>query len=119
MLNISEATLLAMKRALYYLKIKPNFIFVDGNRCPNIKIPCLSIIKGDSILPEISAASIIAKVHRDKEMKELSNIFPMYGFNKHKGYPTTQHLYMLNKYGVTKHHRYSFSTIRNILKKDN
>jgi len=108
-----------MKRALFNLEIKPSLILVDGNRCSNLKIPYVSVIRRDSIIPAISAALIIAKVHRDNEMKKLSNIFPTYGFDRHKGYATSQHLFKLNKYGVTKYHRYSFSSVYHVLKKDN
>ncbi|BBI01201.1 ribonuclease HII [Buchnera aphidicola (Nipponaphis monzeni)] len=110
-LNISNATKLAMKRAIFNLSIQPNFIFLDGKFKLNINMPCLSIIRGDNIISEIKAASIIAKDYRDREMLKLHNIFPKYKFNKNKGYPTSHHLKMIRNYGITKFHRSSFAPI--------
>ncbi|QTM69285.1 ribonuclease HII [Buchnera aphidicola (Hormaphis cornu)] len=117
LLNILQASVLAMQRAVLNLKIKPNFILVDGKIRLDIKIPYMSIIKGDNLISEISAASILAKVYRDTEMYKLSRKLPQYGFEKHKGYPTQHHLEMLKKYGITKYHRYSFSSVYNILRR--
>jgi ribonuclease HII len=111
-LNILHATMLAMERAVYGLSITPDFVKVDGNRCPNWSYQSESIIKGDSLVPEISAASIIAKVTRDEEMKALHIRYPNYGFDKHKGYPTKEHLAMLEKYGPLNMYRFSFKPVR-------
>ena len=114
-LNILEATFLSMRRALENLIIKPDYILVDGNLSPNFNIPHESIIKGDSISMSIAAASIIAKVERDKFMLNIDNEHPEYKWKKNKGYGTKDHQNALNAYGVTKHHRKSFSPIRKIL----
>ncbi|WP_037026959.1 ribonuclease HII, partial [Psychromonas aquimarina] len=87
-LNILHATMLAMQRAVENLTVQPEFVFIDGNRCPDLNMPCESVVKGDLRVAEISAASIIAKVTRDREMAELDQKYPDYGFAKHKGYPT-------------------------------
>jgi ribonuclease HII len=110
-LNILHATMLAMERAVDGLSIKPSFVKVDGNRCPNWSYHSESIVKGDSLIAEISAASIIAKVTRDEEMKELHKNYPDYGFNKHKGYPTKEHMAMLEKHGPLHVHRFSFKPV--------
>lgn len=114
-LNILHATMLAMKRAVAHLSIQPNFVYIDGNRCPEIPVPCEAVVKGDLLVPEISAASIIAKVARDNEMAELDKIHPEFGFAKHKGYPTKLHFEMLAKYGPTPQHRRSFKPVRKAL----
>ncbi|MGJ7384264.1 ribonuclease HII, partial [Morganella morganii] len=88
---------------------------VDGNKAPDFGVPAQAVIKGDGLVPEISAASILAKVTRDREMAELDKQFPQYGFAKHKGYPTALHLEMLAQYGVTEHHRTSFGPVRRAL----
>tara|TARA_B100000212_G_scaffold120833_2_gene90499 strand:+ start:3327 stop:3941 length:615 start_codon:yes stop_codon:yes gene_type:complete len=113
--NILEATFLSMRRALENLNIKPDYILVDGNLSPNFNIPHESIIKGDSISLSIAAASIIAKVERDKFMLNIDKKYPEYQWKKNKGYGTKDHQHALNTYGVTKHHRKSFSPIRKIL----
>ena len=113
--NILEATFLSMRRALENLNIKPDYILVDGNLSPNFNIPHESIIKGDSISLSIAAASIIAKVERDKFMLNIDKKYPEYQWKKNKGYGTKDHQNALNAYGVTKHHRKSFSPIRKIL----
>ena len=114
-LNILHATMLAMQRAVAGLHIAPEYVLIDGNRCPALPVPSLAVVKGDSRVAEISAASILAKVTRDREMAELDKQFPQYGFAKHKGYPTALHLEMLAQYGVTEHHRTSFGPVRRAL----
>ncbi|MGL5551447.1 MAG: ribonuclease HII, partial [Plesiomonas shigelloides] len=91
-LNILHATMLAMQRAVAGLPITPEFVLIDGNRCPALPMPAQAVVKGDSKVAEISAASILAKVTRDREMAELDAQYPQYGFAKHKGYPTADHL---------------------------
>lgn len=113
-LNILNASLLSMKRAVNNLLLKPHFVFIDGKYSINISIPSISIINGDNLISEISAASILAKVTRDKEMLELDSLFPQYGFAQHKGYPTKKHISMLIKYGPISQHRYTFSPIKKI-----
>lgn len=114
-LNILYATMLAMQRAIAGLHIQPDFVLVDGNRIPKLNIPAQAIIKGDSLVAEISAASIIAKVARDQEMDDLDKAFPDYGFAKHKGYPTKLHFEKLAELGVTPYHRKSFAPVKKIL----
>ncbi len=114
-LNILHATMLAMQRAVGGLSVTPDLILIDGNRCPVLSIPSQAIVKGDSLVAEISAASILAKVTRDREMAELDRIFPQYGFAQHKGYPTALHLKRLSQYGVTPWHRRSFAPVRKVL----
>lgn len=116
-LNILHATLLAMQRAVENLVIQPNLILVDGNRAPNFGISTQTLIKGDSLVAEIGAASIIAKVTRDREMLELDKIYPQYGLAKHKGYPTKAHIAAIQKYGVNHIYRKSFSPVKNVLNK--
>lgn len=110
-LNILHATMLAMKRAVESLPIVPKLALIDGNRCPNLNIPCSAVIKGDSTVPAIAAASILAKVTRDREMLELDLLYPGYGIAGHKGYPTAVHLAALKKLGPTIIHRHSFSPV--------
>lgn len=112
-INILQATLLGMKETLEDLN--PAYAFIDGNMIPNTHIPCEAIIKGDDLVPAISAASIIAKVTRDNYMKSLDNEYPKYGFGIHKGYGTKAHLEAVKKYGVTPFHRKTFAPIRDIL----
>ncbi|MEN4699200.1 ribonuclease HII [Pantoea agglomerans] len=114
-LNILHATMLAMQRAVAGLGIQPDYVLIDGNRCPALPMPSQAVVKGDSLVAEISAASIIAKVSRDQEMTELDLLFPHYGFAQHKGYPTALHMEKLTQYGVTPHHRRSFAPVRNAL----
>lgn len=113
-LNIFHATLLAMRRAIEALPITPNHVLIDGMHCPILSIPATAVVKGDNFVQEISAASILAKVTRDREMKALDTLFPQYGFAQHKGYPTAQHLSMLQKHGATPQHRRSFSPVSNL-----
>lgn len=114
-INILQATMLAMQRAVAGLSIQPDFVLIDGNRCPVLTMPAQAVIKGDSLVQEISAASILAKVTRDLEMVELDKVFPEYGFAKHKGYPTPYHLAQLAEYGATDFHRKSFAPVRRAL----
>ena len=115
-LNILNASLLAMYRAINKLKYKPSMILIDGLYAPkNIKIKYKTIIRGDEKITSIAAASIIAKVSRDLFMIKLSNKYPKYNWHKNFGYGTTEHLNGLKKYGVTKHHRKKFKPIHNIL----
>ncbi|AHJ75171.1 ribonuclease HII [Kosakonia sacchari] len=114
-LNILHATMLAMQRAVAGLAIMPEFVLIDGNRCPALPMPSLAVVKGDSRVAEISAASILAKVTRDAEMAALDIIFPQYGFAQHKGYPTAFHLERLAEHGATEHHRRSFAPVKRAL----
>lgn len=110
--NILRATMLAMQRAVQALSVIPDLVKIDGNQAPELAVPAECIIKGDSLVDEIKAASIIAKVARDNEMMHLDLIHPDYGFRQHKGYPTPQHLNALQQLGVTEHHRLSFAPCR-------
>jgi len=115
-INILNASLLAMKRAIKKLKIKPNLILVDGNKSPKIKNHQIrTIIKGDQKIKEISAASIIAKVSRDKLIRKLSEKYKKYNWDLNSGYGTKTHLNALKRYGITKFHRKNFKPIHNIL----
>ncbi|HGK4674801.1 TPA: ribonuclease HII [Kluyvera georgiana] len=114
-LNILHATMLAMQRAVAGLSIVPEYVLIDGNRCPALPMPSMAVVKGDSRVAEISAASILAKVTRDAEMAELDTVFPQYGFAQHKGYPTAFHLEKLAQYGATEHHRRSFAPVKRAL----
>ncbi len=114
-INILQAALLAMKRAVEGLNLIPHLARIDGNKTPDLTCPAAAVVGGDGIHAEISAASILAKEARDREMVELANDFPRYGFERHKGYPTKGHMEALNLYGVTDHHRRSFAPVRNIL----
>lgn len=114
-LNILHATMLAMQRAVEGLSITPDFVLVDGNRVPNLLMPAQALVKGDALVQEISAASILAKVTRDLEMAELDKQFPEYGFAKHKGYPTALHFEKLSQYGATPFHRKSFAPVARCL----
>jgi len=113
--NILEATLLAMKEAFSSLNIKPDLLLIDGNKkIKNINIPQNTIIKGDAKVFSIAAASIIAKVSRDRIMAELSETYPQYGFSQHKGYGTKQHLECIKKFGPSPVHRNSFEPIKSL-----
>lgn len=111
-LNILNASLLAMKRAVNHLSITPEKVLVDGNKCPDISLPVEAIIGGDSLIAQISAASIVAKVIRDHLMTCFDKHYPQYGFAKHKGYGTKDHLRALKKHGVSPIHRVSFAPVR-------
>lgn len=114
-LNILQATLLAMKRAVEALAITPGLVLVDGNKTPQIAIKAEAIIKGDSLVAEISAASILAKVSRDREMVLLDKQYPQYGFAKHKGYGTALHLQAISQHGILPIHRKTFAPIKHML----
>ncbi|MDE1484172.1 ribonuclease HII [Xenorhabdus bovienii] len=114
-LNILHATMLAMQRAVEGLAITPDYVLIDGNRCPALPMSAQAVVKGDNLVAEISAASILAKVTRDREMAELGKQFPDYGFAKHKGYPTVLHLEKLALLGATEHHRKSFAPVKRAL----
>ncbi|GAA0423044.1 ribonuclease HII [Cocleimonas flava] len=114
-INILQASLLAMKRAVEGLSILPDHVKIDGNKGIDMDISMETIIKGDSKVASISAASIIAKVARDKEMTELDLLHPEYGFARHKGYPTKQHREALIKYGALSEHRKSFKPVKEAL----
>ncbi|MDP3089000.1 MAG: ribonuclease HII [Methylotenera sp.] len=118
-INILQASLLAMKRAIEVMQaqfgITPDLVQVDGNKCPKISLPCEAIVKGDSKVQAISAASILAKVARDAELYELDKIYPQYGFAQHKGYPTTAHLMALRIHGICPQHRLSYAPVKNVL----
>lgn len=115
-LNILQATMLAMARAVDGLAMKPDHVLVDGNRLPRWKYPATAVTKGDSRVAAISAASIVAKVTRDREMVEFAEQYPAYGFADHKGYGTRAHLEALGKFGPTPIHRMSFRPVRESLK---
>lgn len=114
-LNILQATLLAMQRAVAGLPQRPEKILVDGNRLPQFPCKAEAIVGGDALVPEISAASIIAKVYRDSLMKDLHRQYPQYGFDSNKGYPTRKHREALIKHGATPCHRQSFAPVRNVM----
>jgi ribonuclease HII len=111
-INILRATFLAMRRAYAALSLEPGEILVDGNRCPELPRPCRAIVGGDATVPEISAASILAKVFRDRELEILDRLYPGYGFAVHKGYPTRAHLAALEALGPSPVHRRSFGPVR-------
>lgn len=116
-INILQASLLAMRRAVEALRVVPQYVQVDGNRCPEFGIPSEAIIGGDDCVPCISAASIIAKVHRDAEMRRLDTRYPLYGFGRHKGYATPEHLAALEAHGASPIHRRSFAPVSRCLAK--
>jgi ribonuclease HII len=115
-LNILQATLLAMRRAVEGLRLKPTKVLVDGNRLPVLDVLAEAIVKGDSKVQAISAASILAKVHRDRWCQELHRQYPQYGFDGHKGYGTAAHLKALKEHGATPWHRKSFAPVAEVLK---
>ena len=115
-LNILQATLLAMRRAVAELSVKPDEVWVDGNQDPSCSLPTKLIVQGDLIIPAISAASILAKVTRDRLMKQLDLEFSDYGFSRHKGYGTKQHILAIKELGPTPHHRKTFSPVRELFR---
>ena len=122
--NILQASLLAMKRAIEAMQAQFGVILgsqkvivqVDGNKCPKISLPCEAIVKGDSKVQAISAASILAKVARDAELYELDKVYPQYGFAKHKGYPTVAHYLALQAHGICPQHRLSYTPVKGLVK---
>ncbi len=113
-LNILHATMLAMRRAVEGLRLKPAKVLVDGNRVPVLRIPAEAIVQGDATVQSISAASILAKVYRDRLCLSLHELHPQYGFDGHKGYPTPEHLAALRAHGACVHHRRSFAPVREV-----
>ncbi len=116
-INILQASLLAMQRAVLQLTLKPNQVLVDGTHVPLLPYPTTAIIKGDSSVEAIAAASIVAKVARDAEMMKLDEQYPQYGFAKHKGYPTAAHLAALQQHGISAVHRRSFAPVARLINK--
>ena len=114
-LNILQASLLAMQRAVAMLTCTPTEVLVDGNQCPKLLVPVRAIVKGDLTEPAITAASILAKVSRDREMLYYDTVYPGYGLAKHKGYPTKAHCQALSHLGVTPIHRRSFAPVKELL----
>ena len=117
-LNILQATLLAMRRAVEGLRLKPVKVLVDGNQLPRLRIRAEAIVQGDALVPAISAASILAKVHRDRLCLQLHELHPQYGFHEHKGYATPDHLAALQLHGACPVHRRSFAPVREALERD-
>ncbi|QKO23823.1 ribonuclease HII [Rhodoferax sp. BAB1] len=115
-LNILQATLLAMRRAVEGLRLKPAKVLVDGNRLPVLDVLAEAIVKGDATVPAISAASILAKVHRDRWCAEYDREFPQYGFAAHKGYGTAEHLAALRAHGACPQHRKTFAPVTEVLR---
>jgi ribonuclease HII len=114
-LNILQATMLAMQRAVQGLPVSPRLVLIDGNRCPSLPVPSVAVVGGDAKIPAIAAASILAKVSRDREMDALDLRYPGYGFAQHKGYPTAAHLAALQRLGPSPIHRRSFAPVRRLL----
>jgi ribonuclease HII len=114
-INIHQATLLAMRRAYIAMQIEASHVYVDGLYCPEIHVPCTAVVKGDQLVAEISAASILAKVTRDTEMEVHHKELPHYGFNQHKGYPTAKHIAALQEHGPCKLHRKSYKPVKDAL----
>ncbi|WP_337220260.1 ribonuclease HII [Vibrio parahaemolyticus] len=114
-LNILQATMVAMQRAIAGLKVQSDLALIDGNRCPELPMDSQAVVKGDLRVAEISAASIIAKVVRDQEMEELDKQYPQFGFAKHKGYPTKAHFEAIEQHGVISEHRKSFKPVKKAL----
>lgn len=114
-LNILQATMLAMRRAVEGLRLTPHRVLVDGNRLPVLKVPGEAIVKGDAKVKAISAASILAKVHRDRLCLSLDAEYPQYGFATHKGYPTAEHLAALQRHGACAAHRRSYAPVKALL----
>jgi len=114
-LNILHATMLAMQRAVEGLSVTPKLALIDGNRCPKLAVPSAPVVQGDAKVPAIAAASILAKVSRDREMAELDALYRGYGLAGHKGYPTPVHLEALKRLGPTAIHRRSFAPVRELL----
>jgi ribonuclease HII len=115
-INILQASLLAMKRAVESMQVQfgiiPDLVQVDGNKCPKLQLPCEAVVKGDSKVQAISAASILAKTARDAELYVLDRQYPMYGFAQHKGYPTAAHIALLKQHGVSPVHRKTYAPVK-------
>lgn len=114
-LNILHASLLAMQRAVAGLSVLPTKVLVDGNRCPRLDVPAQAVVKGDALVAEISAASILAKTVRDAQLRELDRQYPQYGLATHKGYPTAAHLAALRAHGACEIYRKSFGPVRDVI----
>ena len=114
-INILQATMLAMRRAVEGLRVLPTLALIDGNRCPVMAVRSEAIVKGDDKVEAISAASILAKTARDAALMELHRIYPQYAFDQHKGYPTALHLELLKQHGVSPVHRRSYAPVRALL----
>jgi len=117
-INILQATLVAMRRAVEGLAVRPHEVLVDGNRCPELPCPARAIVGGDASEPVIAAASILAKVARDREMVELDRLYPGYGLAGHKGYPTKTHLAAIEELGASPIHRRSFRPVREVMERE-
>lgn len=117
-LNILQATLLAMQRAVHRLPVVPDCVLIDGNALPVLPMPTQAIVRGDRTVPEISAASIVAKVYRDELMRAYSNIYPDFSFQIHKGYGTQKHLAEIEKFGPVAVHRKSFRPLKDLFQKE-
>jgi ribonuclease HII len=115
-INILQASLLAMRRAVDALAVRPTQALIDGNRCPELSCPALAIIGGDGKVASIAAASILAKTHRDAGMQKLHTLYPQYGFDRHMGYPTAFHLAALREHGVTAEHRRSYAPVAKLIR---
>jgi ribonuclease HII len=113
--NILQATLTAMRRAVENLAMRPDRIVVDGKHCPNVTCRATAMVGGDALISSISAASIVAKVRRDRIMIELDGLYPEYGFARHKGYPTAAHLEALERFGASAVHRRTFAPVRRVI----
>jgi len=113
--NILQATMLAMQRAVEALGVRPDEAWIDGNRCPKLACRARAIVQGDRLHPVISAASILAKTARDAEMQRMHQRYPQYCFDRHKGYPTPEHLELLERHGPSEIHRRSFAPVRRLL----
>lgn len=116
-INILQASLVAMARAVAALRITPAYALIDGNKKPKLHCESTCVVKGDGRIEEIAAASIVAKVHRDEEMVRLDAYYPQYGFAQHKGYPTPLHFQMLAEHGITPMHRKTFGPVRKIIER--
>jgi ribonuclease HII len=114
-INILQASLLAMQRAVDALGQAPELVLVDGNRCPTLACPVQAVVRGDALVPVIGAASIVAKVSRDREMVELDALYPGYGLAQHKGYPSRMHLEALRRLGVSPVHRRSYAPVKRVV----
>ncbi len=118
-INIHQATLLAMQRAYQAMQVAAIHVYIDGMYCPALDVPCTAVVKGDQLIAEISAASILAKVTRDTEMEAHHKELPEYGFDQHKGYPTAKHIAALQQHGPCKLHRKSYKPVKDALAAQN